>query len=118
MLVIAASLLAIAPVYAASSVRARVVYARSWIRRWRRTPAGCGRGWGVTGTLFDNDHACNGDMAGDIERAMRSGQSTRSAYVHGTNTAGFDKLGAYRCHRRGVTVTRVNAMGDAFRVVG
>jgi hypothetical protein len=100
------------------SFRARLVYARSWIRRWRRTPAGCARAWGVTGTLFDNDHACNGDMAGDLERAMRSGQSTRWAYVHGTNMAGFGKVGAYRCHRAGGSVKCANAMGDEFRVVG
>jgi len=100
------------------SFRARLAYARSWTRRWRRTPSACARGWGVTGTIFDNDHACNGDMAGDLERAMRGGQSTRMAYVHGTNMAGFGKVGAYRCHRSGVAVTCANAMGDSFRVVG
>ena len=98
--------------------RARVEYARSWVRRWRRTPSGWARAWGVAGTIYDNDHACNGDMAGDIERALRSGRPTRSAFVHGTNTAGFGHVVAYRCHRSGVSVTCVNAMGDAFRVVG
>ena len=101
-----------------SSFRARVEYERSWVRRWRRTPSGCARAWGVAGTIYDNDHACNGDMAGDLERAMRSGQATRRAFVHGTNTAGFGQVVDYRCHRRGVSVTCANAMGDAFRVVG
>ena len=100
------------------SFRARLAYVRSWVRRWRRTPSACARAWGVAGTIYDNDHACNGDMAGDIERAMRSGQSTRWAYVHGTNMAGFGTFGAYRCHRSGVSVTCANAMGDSFRVVG
>jgi hypothetical protein len=132
-LAVAASLLAVAPAQASTSGKATarfkahlgVVYkarwhhaSGSWVRRWRRTPSGCGRVWGVAGTIYDNDHACNGDMAGDIERALRGGQSTRLAFVHGTNTAGFGKVVEFHCHRRGVSATCANAMGDAFRVVG
>src|SRR4051794_33118296 len=103
---------------ARGSFRARVVYARSWVRRWRRTPSGCGRAWGVAGTIYDNDHACNGDMAGDIERAMRSGQSTRRAFVHGTNTAGFGQGGADRLPPPGRSGTGVKALGGAVPVGG
>lgn len=102
----------------ASGMRAHVAYERTWIRRWRRSSAARTGPWGVTGTLYSNDGACNGDMAGDLERAMRSGQSTRRAFVRGTNTAGFGKVIEYRCHRHGVTVSCVNGMGDAFRLIG
>jgi hypothetical protein len=101
-----------------SGMRADFAFERTWIRRWRRSPASCTRSWGVTGRLYTNDGACDGDMAGDLERAMRAHQSTRRAFVHGTNMAGFQKVGEYRCRRHGVTVACVNGMGDAFRVVG
>jgi hypothetical protein len=90
-------------------------YTRAWARKWRKLPSKCLRQLDVRGRAYSNDGSCPALMISDLAYAVRKGKSTRRAFWHGTNTAGFQKLVSYRCRTRGRTITCTNALGDAFR---
>ena len=90
-------------------------YARAWTRKWRALGPKCLKQVQVKGRVASNDGACPALMTSDLDYAVRTHHSTRRAFWHGTNTAGFEKVARYRCKTHARTITCTNGLGDAFR---
>lgn len=90
-------------------------FTRTWKRRWHKQSSRCRRQADVRGAIYSNDGTCPALQVSDLAYALARHQSTKFAYWHGTNTAGFEKVARFRCHRHGRSIRCVNKMGDGFR---
>jgi len=84
---------------------------RAWTRKWRRASRTCMKQTvdplPLKGKLISNDGACDARLAMEIYKGQ--------TFLHGTGTASFGPVAAYRCRERRRTQSCFNSVGDGFR---
>jgi hypothetical protein len=88
---------------------------RSWRRRWTTEPRSCLKSWQLTGHLETNEGGCQASLVKDVPFELRRHRVPKVVGWDGTDTAGFDPMGLYRCRANRGVVNCTNKLGDAIR---